>query len=122
MVHEYDALCFVDFACSASYVGIDKHPNKTDYLDGITFSPHCIQKIWFCSITCCRNRLKCDSRSVFVVMLVSEVTNFFIGSSKLYWFTCYSKNHILYTFSFSDMVLKNLKWATVSGFRILAIL
>ncbi|MEO6980257.1 MAG: aminotransferase class V-fold PLP-dependent enzyme, partial [Mucilaginibacter sp.] len=34
-------LCFVDFACSAPYVGIDMHPTeKGSYLDAIYFSPH----------------------------------------------------------------------------------
>lgn len=38
--HQYGGVCFVDFACSAPYVDIDMHPNDTDYLDAITFSPH----------------------------------------------------------------------------------
>ncbi len=41
MIHEYNGLCFVDFACSAPYVDIDMHPEKEDeYLDAIFFSPH----------------------------------------------------------------------------------
>ncbi len=41
MVHEYNGLCFVDFACSAPYVNIDMHPeDKREYLDAIMFSPH----------------------------------------------------------------------------------
>jgi selenocysteine lyase/cysteine desulfurase len=41
MIHEYDGLCFVDFACSAPYVGMDMHPDeKGTHLDAIYFSPH----------------------------------------------------------------------------------
>ncbi|MFK2818599.1 aminotransferase class V-fold PLP-dependent enzyme [Flavobacteriaceae sp. LMIT009] len=41
LIHEYNGLCFVDFACSAPYVDIDMHPEKEDeYLDAIFFSPH----------------------------------------------------------------------------------
>ena len=41
LVHEYNGLCFVDFACSAPYVDIDMHPEKEDeYLDAVFFSPH----------------------------------------------------------------------------------
>lgn len=40
LAHKYNALCFVDFACSAPYVNIDMHPNEKEYLDAITFSPH----------------------------------------------------------------------------------
>ena len=41
LVHAYNGLCFVDFACSAPYVDIDMHPEKEDeYLDAIFFSPH----------------------------------------------------------------------------------
>jgi selenocysteine lyase/cysteine desulfurase len=41
LIHEYNGLCFVDFACSAPYVDIDMHPEKADeYLDAIFFSPH----------------------------------------------------------------------------------
>ncbi len=41
IMHRNNGLCFVDFACSAPYVGIDMHPeNEEEYLDAITFSPH----------------------------------------------------------------------------------
>jgi len=41
VMHQYGGLCFVDFACSAPYVDIDKHPvNKAQTLDAIFFSPH----------------------------------------------------------------------------------
>jgi selenocysteine lyase/cysteine desulfurase len=41
LIHEYDGLCFVDFACSAPYVDIDMHPEeKGAQLDAIYFSPH----------------------------------------------------------------------------------
>ena len=57
MIHEYEGLCFVDFACSAPYVEIDMHPGGRDAmhagdagamgqegkgadLDAIYFSPH----------------------------------------------------------------------------------
>ncbi|MGB3007217.1 MAG: aminotransferase class V-fold PLP-dependent enzyme [Chitinophagaceae bacterium] len=41
LVHQYDGLCFVDFACSAPYVAIDMHPEmKGGHLDAIFFSPH----------------------------------------------------------------------------------
>ncbi len=41
LIHKYNGLCFVDFACSAPYVSIDMHPEKEDeYLDAIFFSPH----------------------------------------------------------------------------------
>jgi len=41
LIHDYNGLCFVDFACSAPYVAIDMHPDqKEDYLDAIFFSPH----------------------------------------------------------------------------------
>ncbi len=40
IAHKFGGHCFVDFACSAPYVAIDMHPNETDYLDAITFSPH----------------------------------------------------------------------------------
>ena len=40
-MHNYQGLCFVDFACSAPYIDIDMHPkNKKQYLDAIYFSPH----------------------------------------------------------------------------------
>lgn len=41
IIHEYDGLCFVDFACSAPYVSINMHPQETnEQLDAIYFSPH----------------------------------------------------------------------------------
>lgn len=41
VMHKYQGLCFVDFACSAPYVDIDMHPtNKAQTLDAIFFSPH----------------------------------------------------------------------------------
>ncbi len=41
LIHKYNGLCFVDFACSAPYVDIDMHPSKKEeYLDAIFFSPH----------------------------------------------------------------------------------
>ena len=41
LIHKYNGLCFVDFACSAPYVSINMHPEKEDeYLDAIFFSPH----------------------------------------------------------------------------------
>lgn len=41
IMHEYDGLCFVDFAASAPYVDIDMHPNNPmEALDAIFFSPH----------------------------------------------------------------------------------
>ncbi len=41
MIHEYQGLCFVDFAGSAPYVEIDIHPEeKGADLDAIYFSPH----------------------------------------------------------------------------------
>ncbi len=41
MIHKSNGLCFVDFACSAPYVNINMHPEKSDeYLDAIFFSPH----------------------------------------------------------------------------------
>lgn len=41
MIHKYNGVCFVDFACSAPYVKIDMHPADEDaYLDAIFFSPH----------------------------------------------------------------------------------
>ena len=41
IIHEYDGLCFVDFACSAPYVSIDMHPTEPGTgLDAIYFSPH----------------------------------------------------------------------------------
>lgn len=41
LIHKYEGLCFVDFACSAPYVKIDMHPaGKDEQLDAIFFSPH----------------------------------------------------------------------------------
>jgi selenocysteine lyase/cysteine desulfurase len=40
IAHQYNGLCFVDFACSAPYVEIDMHPNDSDSLDAIFLSPH----------------------------------------------------------------------------------
>jgi len=41
MIHRYEGLCFVDFACSAPYVNIDMHPKAVgEHLDAIFFSPH----------------------------------------------------------------------------------
>ncbi|MDT7831540.1 aminotransferase class V-fold PLP-dependent enzyme [Flavobacteriaceae bacterium S356] len=41
LIHKYNGLCFVDFACSGPYVDIDIHPEAEDeYLDAIFFSPH----------------------------------------------------------------------------------
>jgi len=41
MIHEYEGLCFVDFACSAPYIDINMHPlKKGEHLDAIYFSPH----------------------------------------------------------------------------------
>jgi selenocysteine lyase/cysteine desulfurase len=41
IMHEYDGLCFVDYACSAPYVPIDMHPGpRSKDLDAIYFSFH----------------------------------------------------------------------------------
>ncbi|OAZ05119.1 cysteine desulfurase SufS [Flavobacterium succinicans] len=41
MMHQYNGVCFVDFACSGPYVSIDMHPEDEEaYLDAIFFSPH----------------------------------------------------------------------------------
>ena len=41
LIHRYNGLCFVDFACCAPYVHIDMHPeDKAESLDAIFFSPH----------------------------------------------------------------------------------
>ena len=41
LIHKYNGLCFVDFACCAPYVSIDMHPEDSDaYLDAVFFSPH----------------------------------------------------------------------------------
>ncbi len=41
MMHQYNGLCFVDFAASAPYVDINMHPeDPEEKLDAIFFSPH----------------------------------------------------------------------------------
>jgi len=41
IIHKYNGLCFVDFACCAPYVDIDMHPKEEGaHLDAIFFSPH----------------------------------------------------------------------------------
>ncbi|WP_226580994.1 aminotransferase class V-fold PLP-dependent enzyme [Halobacillus litoralis] len=41
LMHQYNGLCFVDFAASAPYVSIDMHPEgEAERLDAIFFSPH----------------------------------------------------------------------------------
>lgn len=41
LIHSYNGLCFVDFACCAPYVDINMHPAiEEEYLDAIFFSPH----------------------------------------------------------------------------------
>ncbi|MFO7827176.1 MAG: aminotransferase class V-fold PLP-dependent enzyme [Bacteroidales bacterium] len=41
IMHEYEGICFVDFAASAPYVEIDMHPkDPMEKLDVIFFSPH----------------------------------------------------------------------------------
>jgi selenocysteine lyase/cysteine desulfurase len=41
LIHKYNGLCFVDFACCAPYVAINMHPSAADEsLDAIFFSPH----------------------------------------------------------------------------------
>ncbi len=41
LMHQYNGLCFVDFAMAAPYINIDMHPaNPEEELDAITFSPH----------------------------------------------------------------------------------
>ncbi|SEO27625.1 Selenocysteine lyase/Cysteine desulfurase [Flavobacterium sp. CF108] len=41
LMHKYNGVCFVDFACSGPYVEIDMHPaDPESYLDAIFFSPH----------------------------------------------------------------------------------
>lgn len=41
LIHQYNGVCFVDFACSAPYVQINMHPTDEDArLDAIFFSPH----------------------------------------------------------------------------------
>lgn len=41
LMHQNGGVCFVDFACSGPYVGIDMHPeNEEESLDAIFLSPH----------------------------------------------------------------------------------
>jgi len=40
LIHQYNGVCFVDFACSAPYVEINMHKDDTSYFDAIFFSPH----------------------------------------------------------------------------------
>lgn len=41
IMHRYNGVCFVDFACSAPYIDIDMNPSdKSKKLDAIYFSPH----------------------------------------------------------------------------------
>lgn len=40
LIHKYNGLCFVDYACSAPYVDIDMHKDEQCYFDAIFFSPH----------------------------------------------------------------------------------
>lgn len=41
LIHQYNGLCFVDFACSAPYIKMDMHPaEEGTHLDAIYFSPH----------------------------------------------------------------------------------
>jgi len=40
LTHQYNGVCFVDFACSAPYVKVNMHPDEESYLDAIFFSPH----------------------------------------------------------------------------------
>ncbi len=41
LIHQYNGLCFVDFACCAPYVNVDMHPKEEGaHLDAIFFSPH----------------------------------------------------------------------------------
>ncbi|MET3028940.1 aminotransferase class V-fold PLP-dependent enzyme [Flavobacterium sp. UW10123] len=41
LMHQYNGVCFVDFACSGPYVEIDMHPADPEaYLDAIFMSPH----------------------------------------------------------------------------------
>ena len=41
LIHSYNGLCFVDFACCAPYVDVNMHPkDEAEYLDAIFFSPH----------------------------------------------------------------------------------
>ena len=41
LIHQYNGLCFVDFACSGPYVDMNMHPDEEEeYLDAVFFSPH----------------------------------------------------------------------------------
>ncbi|MFB9080398.1 aminotransferase class V-fold PLP-dependent enzyme [Flavobacterium procerum] len=41
LMHQYNGVCFVDFACSGPYVEINMHPEDQEaYLDAVFFSPH----------------------------------------------------------------------------------
>ncbi len=41
LMHSYDGVCFVDYACAAPYIDIDMHPeDENAALDAIFFSPH----------------------------------------------------------------------------------
>ncbi len=40
LIHNYNGVCFVDFACSAPYVEINMHRDNKSYFDAIFFSPH----------------------------------------------------------------------------------
>ncbi len=42
LIHKYNGLCFVDFACAAPYIRIDMHPDDSNgrYFDAIYFSGH----------------------------------------------------------------------------------
>ncbi len=41
IMHEFNGLCFIDFAASAPYVDMNMHPkDPMEKLDGIMFSPH----------------------------------------------------------------------------------
>ena len=41
LMHEYEGVCFIDFAASAPYIDIDMHPDDNmEKLDAIYFSPH----------------------------------------------------------------------------------
>ncbi len=41
MMHDYDGVCFVDYACAAPYIDINMHPeDENASLDAIFFSPH----------------------------------------------------------------------------------
>lgn len=41
LIHKYNGLCFVDFACCAPYIDMNMHPkDEGTHLDAIFFSPH----------------------------------------------------------------------------------